>query len=370
MNAHDQCFSHKNTSEHLNKNNNQLIKKIKDAFFIRKYDFHPEIKSGHIDKIDTVVFYAIDGIGDLMIASPIMRDIFKRCHGKIYFCCSPSSAIYVNILKKTFKNIIIIPFPKNDVMKESDIDYVASTIKKKETVVDVIVNTEGRISPYFAKFAYLIKPRAVLTCVEGKKRISKNKMTHASTYYANLLFRKRVTYVDCWGMLTQMIGGTYERKNLFPEQRKCPVDVPYIALSLSGNTHGTITVENAIALCTMISRYYDGKLYILSSPGVEGLCRTVSSNVENVFVPVEPPSLETTALYIKHAQALISVCSAPVHIAGAFNTPVMVISSLYAPHWFPIVDHWDIYVTSGGSINNFDHDEFEDKFVKFITEIK
>lgn len=343
-----------------------LMGKIKGFLFIKRYDFYPEIKSGYIDEVENVAFYAMHGIGDLIVASPIIKHVMNICSGRVYFICNSSSLLYIEVLQKQYDNIVPLLLSKKRDVKEGDIDRTACKINQSGGV-DVIVNGIGRIDPLFAKLAYLVKPNAVISCIEGRRKRSKNKMAHGAIRYSSALFRQKVPYVDCWGMLTQIIGGRYDRKTLFPEFRECPVSSPYIALSLSGVSRGSMATDDSIALCAAIFRHYDKRICLLPSPGQEVLCNVLTSAFENVFLPEEGPSLETTGLYIKYAQALVSVCSAPVHIAGAFNTPTLVITSLYAPHWFPVVDHWDIYVTSGDSIRNFDCYAFEQKFVEFIS---
>lgn len=346
----------------------KIVSKVKKTFIIRKHDFKPEIKSGKIDRIENAVFYAVDGIGDIIVASPIIRTILQKCSGTVYFVCSPSSKLYVDILNKKYKNIIIVSVPKKEDLEKSDIDYAANQITKSGKV-DVLVNGLGSISPLFARFASSLMPKAVLSSADQKKKIKQCKMNHMASYCSNVIYQQSVSIVDCWGVVAQIIGGQYSRTLLFPVTESRPVADRYIALSLAGVNKGIMTKENACDLCQAIFRHYHGKIYLLSSPGVEKLCKDISYKFDNVFIPDQAPSLETSGLYIKHADILVSVCSAPVHIAGAFNTPVMVISNISFPHWCPVVDCWDIYNTGGNSINEFDAQAFEAKFSGFMSRI-
>lgn len=347
----------------------KVIKNLKDKLAIRKYDFKPEIKDGHIDYIDNAVFYSIDGIGDIIVASPIIREIMAKCTGVVYFICSPASKLYVELLQKKYPNIVIIPTSARGGIVDDDIDHIADKIKS-ENKIDVIVNGLGRITPQFARLAYYIKPRVVLSVMESAKKINKPKMVHNSVNYANQLYRQGVSIVDCWGVVTQMIGGHYNRALLFPvNDRHSPIATPYIVLSLTGASWGTISEENSIKLCQVIAHYYSGDICLLVSPGIEALCQSIASQLDNVFVSEQPPSIALSGTYIAHAQALIAVCSAPVHIAGAFNTPVLVIRGVTQGEWNPVVSHFSEYITNNNNINDIDICLFEKCFSKFINEI-
>lgn len=337
---------------------------------MKKYDFHPEIKSGVVGNINSAVLYALDGIGDLIVASSIVKYVVENCKGKVYFICSPSSFLYIDLLKKKYSNIEVFSFFTHESITSGDVENIAVEINSKSSV-DLVINTIGRITPHFAELASLLNPKSVFSCIESKRKVNQNKMTHNAVKCSSLLFRNKVNYADCWGMFTQIIGGKYDRKNLFPIENNSLQKIPekYIVLSLSGVSRGAVSEDNAIKICEIISRYYSGQICLVVSPGLEKLCGKISSKLKNVFIPQEEVSIETTGAYIKHAYALISICSAPIHIAGAFNTPTLVISSLYAPHWFPIVDTWDIYVTDSPSINSINFHAFEKLFCNFIKRI-
>lgn len=346
----------------------KIISKLKDKLEIKKFDFKPEIKKGYIDKIENAVFYTIDGIGDVIVASPIIREIMDNCTGTVYFICSPASKLYVDILQNKYRNIVVILIGKKENITESDIDRIAYDIKSSGRI-DVVVNGLGRVTSLFARLAYQIKPRAVLSVMESAKKINKPKMLHNSVDYANMLYRQGISIVDCWGIVAQMIGGNYNRKLLFPISEYCPVATPYIAISLTGASWGSISEDNAIKICQVILRHYSGNICLLVAPGIEALCQSVASALDNVFVPEQPPSLELSGAYIKHAQALIAICSAPVHIAGAFDTPVLVLRGVERSEWRPVVSHSVEYITNDKTINGIDAPKFEKCFLKLMSSL-
>ncbi|WP_414501284.1 glycosyltransferase family 9 protein [Zymobacter sp. IVIA_12111.31 C1] len=346
----------------------KVIKKLKEKLEIKRYDFKPEIADGPIEDIENAVFYCVDGIGDIMVASPIIRAILEKCTGRAYFICSPTSQLYIDLLDKQYSNVVIVPVGKKKALTESSIAHTAANIRKQGKI-DVVVNGLGRVSPRFAQLACLLKPRAVLSAMESAKRTSRPKMVHKSVHYANLLYRRGVSIVDCWGIIAQMVGCDYNRTLLFPVADITPERTPYIAVSLLGASWGPISEENAIHICQAISRHYKNDICLIVSPGIEAMCLSIASTLENVFVSPLPPSLESSGAYIKHAQALVAVCSAPVHIAGAFDTPVLVIRGVERSAWRPVVSHAMEYITNNRDINEIDNQAFEACFAAFINKI-
>lgn len=347
----------------------KVVKKLKEKWAIKKYDFNPPIKDGRIANIHNAVFYCVDGIGDAIVCSPIIRAIMAKCTGVAFFICSPSSQLYIELLAKKYHNIVLLPIGKKKDIVQSALVHISDVIKKQGGA-DVIVNGLGRISPAFAQLASLLNPRAVLSVMESAKRSSRPKMVHRSVHYANLLYRKGVSIVDCWGVIAQMIGGHYDRTLLFPLcDDGAAVDTPYIAVSLTGASWGAISEDNALIICRIISRYYAGDICLIASPGIENMCKSVASQLENVFVSPLPSSLESSGIYIKYAQAIIAVCSAPVHIAGAFNTPVLVVRGVERSAWCPVVSHTIEYITHNRDINDIDANEFDECVKYFIRDI-
>lgn len=343
----------------------KVIKKLKEKWTIKKFDFKPHLMDGHINTVKNCVFYCVDGIGDAMVCSPIINTIMDKCTGVAFFVCSASSQLYIELLKNKYHNIIVIPIGRKKDITEGIITNISKVIKKQGTV-DVLVNGLGRISPFCAQLASLLKPQAVLSAMESAKRSSRPKMVHKSVHYANLLYRKGVSIVDCWGIIAQLIGGHYDRTLLFPIKAPSEAAEPYIAVSLVGASWGAISEKNTLFICHTISQYYKGKICLIASPGIENMCNSVASQVENVFVSPLPASLELSGMCIQSAQALVAVCSAPVHIAGAFNTPVLVIRGVKRSAWCPIVSHTEEYITHNRKINDIDVDEFDECFRRFI----
>ena len=347
-----------------------LFEKLSAKIAIKRYDFSPEIKAGPIDNITNVVFYAIDGIGDIIVSSPIIRDLMGKCTGTAYFICSPSSRLYVELLQKHYANIQIIDASKRQDMTNTEIDAIARHIAQSAPI-DIIINGLGRVSPLLARLAHLLRPRALLSVMESAKKINKPKMVHNSAHYSNALYRQGVSIVDCWGIITQLIGGQYNRTLLFPVTQPCPVKKPYIALSLTGESRGCLTEQNALNICRAIRQHYAGDIYLINSPSISQLCAKIAAQLQTqrVFISSPTPSLESSGVFIKHAQALVSVCSAPVHIAGAFDTPVMVIRNVSQPEWCPVTSQWEEYITYSNTINEFDIIIFEQILVKFLSKL-
>lgn len=344
----------------------KMIKKLKTKLAVKRYDFHPEISDGPIDRIENALFYCVDGIGDVVVASPIIAAIMEKCRRKAFFVCSNVSRLYIDQLSKKYKNIVIIPVENKAEINSHVIEQIAQQVKK-EGGIDIAINGLGRISPLFAQLAHLLKPRAVLSVMESAKRSSRPNMVHRSAYYANMLYRRGISLVDCWGIVAQMIGGHYDRTLLFPVGDTAPQLTPYIAISLSGASLGKLSENNAIRICQMVAHYYKGHICLIASPGIESLCHSVAAQCSNVSVSPLPASLELTGIYIKHAQALVSVCSAPVHIAGAFNTPVFVIRGVVQPEWRPVVSHFAEYITPQKNINSLNPVAFEQQLKLFIS---
>lgn len=336
----------------------KLFNKIREkSFFINK-DFNPIVKKGEINNVRSVIFYSVNGIGDLIIASSLIKHFICTSSEFIYLIRNDKNEPYVNVLKEEYPDKIhVIDYGRN-------IFEACSYLRNIDVVVDVL----GGVCNELIKIASMLRPKAVLTLRKTRRSRGKLEMLHESSDMSSLMCESGVLLADVWGAVTQNIGGKYDRKMLFPVQ-KISVKDEFIALSITGSTRGCLTYENIIKICSAIRKNFKVNICLLSSPSVSEICNNVSENFEDVFVPKGSPSLKKSAQYIEKAKLLISVCSAPVHVAGAFNTPVMVLRNVVQKEWRPTVDVWDEFITGRENINCIDIDSFEKILLRIMNTV-
>ncbi len=135
------------------------------------------------------------------------------------------------------------------------------------------------------------------------------------------------------------------------------------------------TADKWIALIRKISNSFnDWKFIILSTKKDELIKKSICSTIQqDKLIPQKFYSFQHYASYICYSDILLTPDTAAVHIASAFNVPVIALYPNYEWNfisWQPLSKNYRSIRSNSESINNISVDEVYNAFKDILSEIK
>ncbi len=132
----------------------------------------------------------------------------------------------------------------------------------------------------------------------------------------------------------------------------------YIALNLEGSSQErTFSLSIAENLIAKIQSETDIPIVIVHGPKGEDKARELVNSYNNVYRLSLSPSIKRSAAIIKDAYIAITPDTSILHMASAYNTPVVAIYADYKTRWPAMADVSESVVV-GQKIDNISLDEF------------
>ncbi|WP_283100677.1 glycosyltransferase family 9 protein, partial [Escherichia coli] len=132
----------------------------------------------------------------------------------------------------------------------------------------------------------------------------------------------------------------------------------YIALNLEGSSQErTFSLSIAENLIEKIQSETDIPIVIVHGPKGEEKARVLVDCYNNVYRLSLSPSIKRSAAIIKDAYIAITPDTSILHMASAYNTPVVAIYADYKTRWPAMADVSESVVV-GQKIDNISLDEF------------
>ncbi|EFP8133041.1 lipopolysaccharide heptosyltransferase family protein, partial [Shigella sonnei] len=132
----------------------------------------------------------------------------------------------------------------------------------------------------------------------------------------------------------------------------------YIAFNLEGSSQErTFSLSIAENLIAKIQSETDIPIVIVHGPKGEDKARALVDCYNNVYRLSLPPSIKRSAAIIKDAYIAITPDTSILHMASAYNTPVVAIYADYKTRWPAMADVSESVVV-GQKIDNISLDEF------------
>ncbi|HAV7594786.1 TPA: glycosyltransferase family 9 protein, partial [Escherichia coli] len=132
----------------------------------------------------------------------------------------------------------------------------------------------------------------------------------------------------------------------------------YIAFNLEGSSQErTFSLSIAENLIAKIQSETDMPIVIVHGPKGEDKARELVNSYNNVYRLSLSPSIKRSAAIIKDAYIAITPDTSILHMASAYNTPVVAIYADYKTRWPAMADVSESVVV-GKKIDNISLDEF------------
>lgn len=342
--------------------------KLRNTFYSCLYDFtSPTLTKFSWDTVHTLVICKIDGkLGDTEVISPFISTIIKEFPGiKLVVICSEPMAKMYNKCLKVQKTFSCPRRPtKNELLR----------LSKKIGQCDMFITLEKKFRFHDFYLLHLLKPRIIAGINSDVKSINihlteKLPNNHICEYFEYLL----------------TLGGLKEdkiQKNYVPltdEEALCFASkictTNQIALAPWGaSKHRHIQDEVTIKIAKLAVQY-GYQIALLIPPQANYLRDALNTELGTsnlVQIPDTISVYELTAI-IKLSKAIISVDTANIHLACAYNLPIFgIYSGNTDPQWIK----WgprsnskliSVFYKNGKSIDNLTYPEIKSSLEQFLT---
>ena len=298
------------------------------AYILRRFTRKKSIDFD-IRKAKNILFLRYDRIGDMVITTPVFREL-KLAYPEINITVLASKANQCVLLNNPYVDLVITNH-KNNLLK----DLPTLLVLRKEKF-DVCVEFDHSVIPHAILRLRIIKPRKIISVIKEGRYGVKGDELKLYDYFTEK--PKDTHFRDIWLNTLNPFGVTPKSKqyDLFcsDQQKGNAVDFLsqfqkkiIIGINLEGAVKGKkITSDKLEEICRGIYHINrEVQIILLSSPKLYSNIVRISQKMN---LPYVVPSYKTVsvldvAALIQNLQLIITPDTSIVHIASAFNIPIV-----------------------------------------------
>ena len=298
------------------------------AYILRRFTQKKSIDFD-IRKAKNILFLRYDRIGDMVITTPVFREL-KLAYPEINITVLASKANQCVLLNNPYVDRIITNH-KNNLLK--DLPTLLALRKEK---FDVCVEFDHSVIPHSIVRLRIIKPKIIISVFKDGRYGVKGSELELYDYFTEKL--KDTHFQDIWLNTLNPFGINPKSKqyDLFcsDQQKGNAVDFLsqfqkkiIIGINLEGAVKGKkITSDKLEEICRGIFHINrEVQIILLSSPKLYSNIVRISQKMN---LPYVVPSYKTisvldVAALIQNLQLIITPDTSIVHIASAFNIPIV-----------------------------------------------
>ena len=340
------------------------------AYSVFDYSTQPLIA----DAIQTVVLHIPDQIGDAMATYPLIRSLEKQQIAHLIIIASTLNHHVFEALTLTNTRLTVMTTSFQDIARYQEIKALAKQIRAEHGVPDLCIEAMRKKNLKTLLFVKTLRAKANLQAVGLKMRCFSPSCRVASRM--DQKFRAPVPMT--WSILMREAGFPVVNAGFelpIPEVTLQEVASelrslgPYIALNLEGSVaERTFSPEAADQLLTLIQQVSPLPIVIVHSPKMSEQAKKRVAEWHNVHRLSLEPSILRTAAVIRNAVLTISPDTSIVHMASAYQVPVLAVYSNFKTRWPPMQTLAETVVV-GREISAFHAGEFSEKLQRLITRI-
>ena len=304
-----------------------LSKRIKAyvlRILTRKNTSHFDIRHAR-----SVLFFRYDRIGDMVITTPVFREL-KREYPKINISVLASKVNQTVLHNNPYVDKVYINY-KNNLFRD-----LPTLLKLRNKKYDVCVEFDHSVIPHSIARLRIIKPKIIISVVKEGRYGVKGSELGLYDYFTEK--SKDAHFQDIWLNTLSPFGVNPKSKqyDLFctDQQKRKAVDFLLqfqkkiiIGINLEGAVKGKkITSDKLEEICHGIYHFNkDVQIILLSSPKIY---KNIVRLSQKMNLPYVVPSYKTAsvldvAALIQNLQLIITPDTSIVHIASAFNIPIV-----------------------------------------------
>ncbi len=302
-------------------------KKLK-AYFLRLLT-HKKTTTFDIKNARNILFLRYDRIGDMVITTPVFREL-KREYPEINISVLASKVNQTVLHNNPYVDKVYINY-KNNLFRD-----LPTLLKLRNKKYDVCVEFDHSVIPHSIARLRIIKPKKIISVIKEGRYGVKGSELELYDYYTEK--SKEAHFQDIWLNTLSPFGITPKSKqyDLFctDQQKGNAVDFLsqfqkkiIIGINLEGAVKGKkITSDKLEEICRGIYHINrEVQIILLSSPKLYSNIVRISQKMN---LPYVVPSYKTVsvldvAALIQNLQLIITPDTSIVHIASAFNIPIV-----------------------------------------------
>ncbi|EEY7574608.1 TPA: glycosyltransferase family 9 protein [Escherichia coli] len=330
-----------------------LLRRIAFSYYDYKaYNFN-------IEKTDFVVIHIPDQIGDAMAIFPVIRALELHKIKHLLIVTSTINLEVFNALKLEQTKLTLVTMTMQDHATLKEIKYLAKNITLQYGTPDLCIEAMRKKNLKTMIFISQLKAKTNFQVVGLTMKCYSPLCKNASRMDQNL----RAPVPMTWAFMMREAGfpavrSIYELPLSDDVREEMRSLGSYIALNLEGSSQERIfsfsIAENIIA---KIQSETDIPIVIVYGPKGEDKARALVDCYNNVYRLSLSPSIKHSAAIIKDAYIAITPDTSILHMASAYNTPVVAIYADYKTRWPAMADVLESVIV-GQKIDNISLDEF------------
>ena len=302
-------------------------KKLK-AYFLRLLT-HKKTTTFEIKNAKNILFFRYDRIGDMVITTPVFREL-KREYPEINISVLASKVNQTVLHNNPYVDKVYINY-KNNLFRD-----LPTLLKLRNKKYDVCVEFDHSVIPHSIARLRIIKPKKIISVVKEGRYGVKGSELELYDYFTEK--SKDAHFQDIWLNTLSPFGVTPKSKqyDLFctDQQKRKAVDFLLqfqkkiiIGINLEGAVKGKkITSDKLEEICHGIYHFNkDVQIILLSSPKIYNNIVRLSQKMSLSYVipSYKTASVLDVAALIQNLQLIITPDTSIVHIASAFNIPIV-----------------------------------------------
>ncbi|HGY4382912.1 glycosyltransferase family 9 protein [Escherichia coli] len=330
-----------------------LLRRIAFSYYDYKaYNFN-------IEKTDFVVIHIPDQIGDAMAIFPVIRALELHKIKHLLIVTSTINLEVFNALKLEQTKLTLVTMTMQDHATLKEIKNLAKNITLQYGTPDLCIEAMRKKNLKTMMFISQLKAKTNFQVVGLTMKCYSPLCKNASRMDQNL----RAPVPMTWAFMMREAGfpavrSIYELPLSDDVREEMRSLGSYIALNLDGSSQErTFSLSIAENLIAKIQSETDMPIVIVYGPKGEDKARALVDCYNNVYRLSLSPSIKRSAAIIKDAYIAITPDTSILHMASAYNTPVVAIYADYKTRWPAMADVSESVVV-GQKIDNISLDEF------------
>lgn len=345
-----------------------ILRKLACSFF--DYSTQPLIAN----TVQTVVLHIPDQIGDAMATYPLIRSLEKQQVAHLIIIASTLNYHVFEALSLNNTRLTVITTQFQDVARYQEIKALAKQIRAEHGVPDLCIEAMRKKNLKTLLFVKTLRARANLQAVGLEMRCFSRYCRVASRM--DQKFRAPVPMT--WSILMRetgfpVVNAGFELPIPVATSQEVESELnalgPYIALNLEGSVaERTFSPEAADQLLTLIQQVTRLPIVIVHSPKMSEQTKKRVVEWQNVYRLTLEPSILRTAAVVRNAFLTISPDTSIVHMASAYQVPVLAVYANFKTRWPPMQTLAETVVV-GREISEFHAGEFSEKLQRLLSRI-
>lgn len=322
-------------------------KRLGRALIEAWYDYAPaEFDTATIKK---AVIFIPKSIGDGMGVYPAIRAL--QAHGVEWLgiVTSTRSAPIYETLKDEGAEIFIVPHDRD----YRAVRKIARQIRRDHGPIDLCVEGTALATSPANYFVGTLKARMNLQLSGSRMRC----YAPLSARAVEMFFERELPVPWCWAALMRD-AGIAEVEGRFELPLPAGVEVQaeswldgldeFVVLNLDGSTPDKwLSLDRAEMVARHLEQRYGLPILVICSPSGEAKAAELSQRLKYATLPALPRTIHHSAALIARAALVVTPDTSVVHIASAYDRPVIGIYRAPNGHWIPLSTKSAVIITDG-----------------------